>query len=244
MDNHREAPEHNAIVQHSKPLSDAMLSDSQKHREQIAEMITATAEVMGTELSPSALALFVTDLEKLPIESVAGALVRCRREMRGKNAFPPTLTIADVLDRAGVVVESEAEDAEWQVAWEVAVSHASKYIVSNPEGEYEEKHYFGETNVIPELPQRIRDTVRRIGGWRAIKCMSNDDFPFVQKRFRERYQAWEAAEAALSRNALAGIPGFKELMAAKKMPESKRLADVRAESRLLSGVATTPATAG
>ena len=225
----------NATARHSKPSGDTMLSDSQKHREQIAEMVTATVEVMGTELSPPALALFVTDLEKLPIESVAGALARCRREIHGRNGFPPMLTIADVLGRAGVVAESETEDAEWQVAWDVAVHHASKYIITNPEGEYEEKHYFGETIVIPELSQRIRDTVRRIGGWRAIKCMSNDDFPFVQKRFREAYQACEAAEVALSRNALAGIGGFKELMASKTMPEGKRLADVRAESRLLSG---------
>jgi len=216
-----------------------MLSDSQKHREQIAEMVTATVEVMGTELSPPALALFVTDLEKVPIESVAGALARCRREIRGRNGFPPILTIADVLNRAGVVVESEADEAEWQVAWDVAVRHASKHIVSNPEGEYEERHYFGETTSIPELPQQIRDTVRRIGGWRAIKCMSNDDFPFVQKRFREAYQAWEAAEFALSRNSLAGIDGFRELMAVKRMPERKRLADVRAESRQLLEVAAT-----
>ena len=198
-------------------------------------MVTATAEVMGTELSTPALALFVADLEKLPIESVARALARCRREIRGRNGFPPTLTIADILDRAGIVAESEAEDAEWQAAWDVAVRHANKYIISNPEGEYQEKHYFGETVVIPELSQRIRDSVRRIGGWRTIKCMSNDDFPFVQKRFREAYQAWRAAEFVLSRNALAGIGGFKELIGAKRMPEGNRLADVRAESRLLSG---------
>jgi Domain of unknown function (DUF6475) len=182
-----------------------MLSDSHRHREEIAEMVTATAEVMGTELSTPALALFVADLEKLPIESLARALARCRREIRGRNGFPPTLTIADVQDRAGVVAESEAEDAEWQAAWDVALHHAGKYIITNPEGEYEEKHYYGETVSIPELSQRIRDTVRRIGGWRAIKCMSNDDFPFVQKRFREAYQAWEAAEFARARKALAGI---------------------------------------
>jgi len=184
-------------------------------------MVTATAEVMGTDVSTEALKLWVNALWDLDDGIIQNALLRCCREMRGKNGFPPVLTIADMLDRAGVVVESETEDAEWQVAWDVAVRHASKYIITNPEGEYEERRYFGETIVIPELPQRIRDTVRRIGGWRAIKCMSNDDFPFVQKRFREAYQAWEAAEVALSRNALAGIGGFKELMAAKSMPEGK-----------------------
>ena len=202
-------------------------------------MVTVTAEVMGTEVSTEALKFWVNVLWDLDDGVIQNALLRCCREMRGKNGFPPTLTIADVLDRAGVVVESEADEAEWQVAWDVAVRHASKHIVSNPEGEYEERHYFGETTSIPELPQQIRDTVHRIGGWRAIKCMSNDDFPFVQKRFREAYQAWEAAEFALSRNALAGIGGFKELMAAKKMPERKRLADVRAESRQLLEVAAT-----
>jgi hypothetical protein len=196
-------------------------------------MVAATAEVMGTELSSTALSLFVNDLAHLPDDVITHALARCRRELRGNNGYPPTLTIADVLERAGVVGESEAEDAEWQVAWDVAVRHASKYIVSNPEGEYEEKHYFGETIDIPKLPQRIGDTVRRIGGWRALKCITSDDFPFVQKRFREQYQAWEAAEVALSRNAFAGVSGFKELMAAKRMPGGKRLKDVRAESRRL-----------
>ena len=131
-------------------------------------MVTTTAEVMGTEVSTEALKLWVNALWNLDDGVIEKALRRCCREMRGKNGFPPTLTIADVLDRAGVVVESEAEDTEWQVALDVAVRHASKYIVSNPEGEYEEKHYFGETIVIPELPQRISDTVRRIGGWRRL----------------------------------------------------------------------------
>jgi hypothetical protein len=202
-------------------------------------MLAVTAEVMGTELSAPALSAFVNDLIVFPDEVIERALVRCRREIRGKNGFPPTLTIADVLDRVGVVSESEVECAEWRAAWDVTVRYADKYITSDAEGGYGEKRYFGGKLSIPELPPQIRDTVRRIGGWHALKCMNNDDFPFVQKRFCEEYRAWEATEVALSRKAVAGIGGLGELLGAKTMPQPKRTEEVRAESaHLLRGSTT------
>ncbi len=66
------------------------------------------------------------------------------------------------------------------------------------------------------MPQRIRDTIRRVGGWRAIVNPSPDDYPHVQRRFYEEYRAWEATEYAASR--LAGVPGLERLAAKVAMP--------------------------
>ena len=65
-------------------------------------------------------------------------------------------------------------------------------------GVYEERDFEGNRGRIPkpELPQRIQDTVRRVGGWRVLKNPSEADFPHVQRRFYEEYRAWAATEQA------------------------------------------------
>lgn len=156
----------------------------------------------------------------LPDDVIAHALARCRREIRGRNGFPPTLTIADVLDRAGVVSETQVEEAECRAAWDVLLRHADKWIISDVNGGYKEKSYFGQNLEIPKLPNRIKDSLRRCGGWRAIKCMTNQDIPFVQRRFFEEYRAWTAVNQVMSLKALEGVPGFSELVEAKRLPAS------------------------
>src|SRR5262249_36720447 len=131
----------NAIVLRSKQSNSETSNDSAERRNRIAEMVTATAEVMGTELSAPALNLFVEDLSQLSDEAIMHGLTRCRREIRGKKGFPPVLTIADVLDRAGVLSESEVEDAECRAAWDEAQRYISRYVVRNPEGVYEERDF-------------------------------------------------------------------------------------------------------
>lgn len=188
-------------------------------------MIILTLEVLGTELSAGALALFVEDLSALPDAAIAHALVRCRRELRGRNGFPPTLTIADILDRAGVVTQAQSEEAEARAAWDALLLYADKHIVRDPHGSYVPKHYFGMTNEIPELDRVSADTLRRIGGWRAVKSMTEDDYPFVQKRFYEEYRAWNATNDVLMRGALDGNPLFEKLLLSNTMPDAplKRL---------------------
>src|SRR5450759_969844 len=218
------AEEPQTIAQHSKRLSSGTPNDSLARRNRITEMLVATAEVMGTELSAPALNLFVEDLIELPDEVIARALVRCRREIRGKNGFPPTPTIADVLDRAGVVSETQVEEAECRAAWDVLLRYASKYIVSNVHGGYEEKHYFGQSLEIPQLPDRIKASLRRCGGWQAIKRITNEDMPFIQRRFFEEFRAWNATEAALSAGVLSGNQSFAKLLESRAMPGPKRIA--------------------
>jgi len=72
-------------------------------------------------------------------------------------------------------------------------SFASKWVQSDVEGRYMITRGVRSSEP-PRLAQRILDTVRTTGGWRAYKCIANDDFPFQQKRFLEEYEAWTAVE--------------------------------------------------
>ena len=189
---------------------------------------------MGASLPGPALSLFVKDLEPLPDEEIQLGLTRCRREIGG-NGYAPTLTIKDVLDRAGVVAQDKVDNAECRAAWDALLLHGSKHIVADPEGCYGPRHYFGMKTEMPGLEQRTTDALRRIGGWKVIKTMTEDDYPHVQRRFYEEYCAWEATETALMRGALAGNEAFTNLLQAKSMPEPKRLAELRRQVRQLGG---------
>lgn len=60
---------------------------------EIIKAVTATAEVMGMELSIDGARLFCDDLSEYPEHSVLSALKKCRQEVRGK------LTLSDVISR-------------------------------------------------------------------------------------------------------------------------------------------------
>lgn len=62
-------------------------------KSELLMMLAATAELCGAQFSPAAAEIFVRDLEGYPNEQVAGALKRCRQEVRGR------LTVADVIAR-------------------------------------------------------------------------------------------------------------------------------------------------
>lgn len=65
----------------------------QSEMETLISAITATAEVMGTELKPASLMLMADDLAEYPLTDVLSALKRCRRESAGR------LTLAVIIDR-------------------------------------------------------------------------------------------------------------------------------------------------
>jgi hypothetical protein len=59
----------------------------------LVEAVAVTAELTGTELSEAAARVMVADLSGFPESQVLAALVKCRRELRGR------MTIADVISR-------------------------------------------------------------------------------------------------------------------------------------------------
>lgn len=104
-------------------------------------------------------------------------------------------------------------------------SFVSKWVQSDVEGRYVITR--GVRSSEPsKLAQRILDTVRRTGGWRAYKCMTNDDFPFQQKRFLEEYEAWTAVEQIAPSKLLTEMPRLQ--LVAKPM-DPPRVAEPRAQ---------------
>ena len=136
---------------------------------------------------PGALALMAEILtQSAPDEEIDGALTRCARECQ----YP--IRLPDILQRIQGQ-EIPKLEAEGRKAWEIVISFADKWVQSDVEGRYVITQGVRSSEP-PKLAQRILDTVRRTGGWRAYKCMTNDDFPFQQKRFLEEYEAWMAVE--------------------------------------------------
>lgn len=59
----------------------------------LMEAIAVTAELTGTNLSEIAARVMTQDLMQYPVDQVLGALVKCRRELKGN------LRIAEIIDR-------------------------------------------------------------------------------------------------------------------------------------------------
>jgi hypothetical protein len=131
-------------------------------------------------------------------DEIDGALTRCARECR----YP--IRLPDILQRIKGQEISQLE-AERHKAWEIVTAFAEKWVQSDVEGNYAISR--GARSSEPaKLSRRILDTVRRTGGWRAYKCMSGDDYPFVRQRFIEEYVSWTAVEQVPAAKLLEEMP--------------------------------------
>src|ERR1019366_5315362 len=164
---------------HLKQSNSETKNDSVERRNRIAEIVTATVETMGTELSAPALSLFVEDLAALSDDAIARALARCRREIRGQNGFPPTLTIADILDRAGISTPEQEVNAAADLAWAKAI--ACFYDC----GDCPEQHlsHIKRDKLIAAGDVRLVHAVRIVGGWRRITETRPKDYGFLKRDF-------------------------------------------------------------
>jgi len=148
---------------------------------------------------PGALALMAEILAQSASDAqVDRALTRCARECR----YP--VRLSDVLQRIPGLEVSQPE-AEARKAWDVLVSFVNKYVGNDVYGVFGPE--FGwHPRTYPKLSDRVLGTVRRTGGWKVYKCMTDNDFPFVQKRFFEEYAAWAAVEQVALGQLLMEIP--------------------------------------
>jgi hypothetical protein len=71
------------------------------------------------------------------------------------------------------------------------------------------------------LGDRILDCVRRSGGWKTYKCATDEDFPFLQKRFFEEYQAWTAVERVDPSKLLNEMPMLHLVAKSMDIPKSE-----------------------
>ena len=76
----------------------------------LAQAITATAEVLGHEITPAAVEMMARDLLEYTDEQIAAALQACRRELTGR------LTLAAILDRIAVLDGHPEPNEAWAIA--------------------------------------------------------------------------------------------------------------------------------
>lgn len=148
--------------------------------------MTILAEALGEQITTARLRIYVEMLSDISQPGLAEGFRRAHRELR---FFPK---IAELRQLAGEC-RAESEDAEARAAWDQVNQFVGKYVGSDPWGNYGPEH--GWYRPFPKLPDRILACVRRCGGWRTFACMTNEDFPFVQKRFFEEFKAWSAVES-------------------------------------------------
>lgn len=77
----------------------------------IAQIVTATAEVLGQEITATAAEMIATDLAEYPDQQIADGLKACRRELTGR------LTLAAIIDR----IQRTDGHLEPNEAWAVAL---------------------------------------------------------------------------------------------------------------------------
>jgi hypothetical protein len=63
------------------------------------------------------------------------------------------------------------------------------------------------------------DTVRHTGGLKVYVCMTHEDFPFVQKRFLEEYEAWTAVEQITTGKLLTELPRLQLVAQSMDAPQ-------------------------
>ena len=126
------------------------------------------------------------------------ALTRCARECRYPVRLP------DILQRIPGLEVPQSE-AEARKAWDVLMDFVNRYVGNNVHGIFGPEHGWYPKSY-PKLSDRILDTVRRTGGWKVYKCMTDGDFPFVQKRFFGEYAAGAAVERVVLGELLTEVP--------------------------------------
>ena len=131
--------------------------------------------------------MYVESLADLSDDQIRLSIGRAMRELEW---FPKPSKLREL---AGAEGSATSQDAETRAAWDTATRFCSKFVSNDVHGNYGPEHGWHPHN-FPKLSQRILDTVRRTGGWRTYKCMTDEDFPFLQKRFFEEYEAWSAVE--------------------------------------------------
>ena len=151
---------------------------------------------------PGALALMAEMLtQSATDDQITAALTRCSRECK----YP--VRIPDILQRIPGQEIPQIE-AEARKAWDLVQDFTRKYVGNDVYGNYGPEHGW-HPKTFPKLSQRTLDTVRRTGGWRLYKCLTNQDYPHQQKRFFEEYEAWTAVEQTAPTKVLPQRPTFQ-----------------------------------
>lgn len=171
--------------------------------------ICLLAAQLGIQPAPERVVLYVEALSNIPQTKLEPVFQRLRYEAQ---TFPQVATIREMA--------LGSQEGEALAAWERAVQFAIKYVDCDVFGNYGPEHGWHPKDH-PPLNDRILQTVRMTGGWRAIKLMDDGDEPFVRKRFLEAYEY--APEAlAFPVGFFEKMPAVKQLAEVKEMPRSSK----------------------
>jgi hypothetical protein len=162
---------------------------------------------------PGALALMAEILATIATDEQVDHALTCACKCRYRVRLPDILRWIPGQE----VAQSEAEARK---AWGIVLGFCSKWVHADPQGNYVISRGVRSTEP-PILSQRITDTVRQTGGWRAYKTMNQDDYPYQQKRFFEEYEAWTAVEQILPGRLLTEMPNLQLVAKPMGLPKAE-----------------------
>jgi len=177
------------------------------------KQFVALAEVFEKLLTPECIAIYVESLADLSDYQIRLSVGRAVRELEW---FPKPSKLRELAGAEGSAIN---QDAEARAAWDTVTRFCSKYVSNDVHGNYGPEH--GSYNDFPKLADRILDSVRRSGGWKTYKCATSEDFPFLQKRFFEEFQAWTAVEHVDSSKLLTEMPMLHLVAKSMDIPKSE-----------------------
>jgi hypothetical protein len=195
--------------------------------------LVALAEVFKEPLTSECLAMYVESLADLSGDQIKLCIGRAVRELEW---FPKPAKLREFVGAEG---STSNQDAEARKAWDLVTSFASKWVQTDPEGNYVITRGVRSSEP-PTLSDRILDTVRRTGGWKVYMRMTQEDFPFVQKRFFEEYKAWTAVERIATEKLLTETPRLQ--LVAKSM-DAPRIVAPKQEPTAVPTLKTKPISA-
>lgn len=200
----------------SKLLNENAQSSEHARIEALVVKLARFYSVMGNRPDePGALALMAEFLcDSATDAQITHVMTRCARECH----YP--VHLSDFLQRIPGQEIPEPE-AEARKAWDLVISFANKWVQSDPEDNYVISRGVRSSEP-PKLSNRILDTVRRTGGWKIYARMTDEDFPFVQKRFFEEYAAWTSIEGVELPKLIREMPLLQLVAKLMDPPRTKR----------------------
>jgi hypothetical protein len=176
-------------------------------------MLYATLEAMGQSMSPDGVTLLAGDLSELPVETVAVALRRLRYS-------GDRVTLHAVMRHAGIPTGDQRVQAEAALAWEEAREYGERYTEIQGENYVPGRHGRALAN-FAAMSERIKTTVRQIGGWSLFRLTPDEDMHWLRRRFLEQYELYEPMEYLKLTGGTHNVgeleAGLRQLAAAKKM---------------------------
>jgi len=170
----------------------------------IIEQLTLAALAKGQVFSVERLRINAEDLIDIPKESLEIAFGKARRELDFIPGVAELRRLAGVGDADGTI------DAEARAAWEMLEVFVKRYVDCDVFGNYGPE-YGWYPKTYPLLSERIMATIRRTGGWSTYKLLTDQNFPFQQKRFFDEYKAFALTQPIADTGRLLVMEPRKEL---------------------------------